>query len=292
MSKPARKQQDPTLKLLTERSSCRNFYARKIPERVLSQVLEAGVHAPTGGNLQPYSIIRIEKAQTRSKLAELCGQAFIGQAPVDLLFCIDWHRSRRWAELEQAPFTATDSFRHFWISFQDTIICAQNICTAADAVGLGSVYVGTVMDLMPDLRRILRLPEGVLPVVLLSLGYPRTRPSPRPKLGADVVVHRDWYRELPARELRAAHDEKYQHFGFEMKPEKLKRLEQACRKAHGAKFARECVDGILRRGHINMAQQYFGLHYFADVMPAHNDMFLKWMREFGFGWFRKWRPRR
>jgi nitroreductase len=292
MSKALRQGQNPTLRLLTERASCRNFYARKIPEPVLRQVLEAGVHAPTGGNLQPYSIIRIEKAQNRRKLAELCGQAFIGQAQVDLLFCIDWHRSQRWAELEHAPFTATDSFRHFWISFQDTIICAQNICTAADAVGLGSVYVGTVMDLMPDLRRILRLPEGVLPVVLLSLGYPKTRPSPRPKLGLDAVVHKDRYQELPARELRAVHDDKYRNFRFAPPPDKLKRFDQSCRKAHGAKFAQECLAVIRKRGYINMAQLYFGLHYFADVMPDGNDTFLKWMEESGFRWFRKWRPHR
>ena len=111
MSKAARKRQNPTLKLLTGRSSCRNFYARKIPERVMRQVLESGVHAATGGNLQPYSIIRIEKTQNRSKLAELCGQAFIGRAPVNLLFCIDWRRSRRWAELEHAPFTAADELQ-------------------------------------------------------------------------------------------------------------------------------------------------------------------------------------
>ena len=141
-----RRYPNETMRLLLERGSCRYFENRKIPPDVLDLILKAGVHAPTGGNLQPYSIIKIEDEQTKRKLTELCGnQQFIAHAPVNLMFCIDWYRLRRWAELEIAPFTATSSFRHFWISFQDTMIAAQNICTAADAMGLGSVYVGTVL---------------------------------------------------------------------------------------------------------------------------------------------------
>jgi nitroreductase len=78
-----------TMRLLIERASCRNFAAKPIPEKVLDLILNAGVHAPTGGNLQPYSIIKIERSDTRKKLAEMCGQDFIARAPVDLIFCID-----------------------------------------------------------------------------------------------------------------------------------------------------------------------------------------------------------
>ena len=112
-----------TLKLLLERASCRSFNDKEIEPEVLEMVLEAGIHAPTGGNLQPYSIIKIEDKEKKLKLAEWFGQKFIGTAPLDLMFCIDLHRLQRWAELEVAPFSATSSMPHFWISFQDTIIC-------------------------------------------------------------------------------------------------------------------------------------------------------------------------
>ncbi|UCD95596.1 MAG: nitroreductase family protein, partial [Candidatus Zixiibacteriota bacterium] len=82
-----------TLKLLHARSSCRSFHDKKIPPEVLKPVLEAGIHAATGGNLQPYSIIKIENNKTNRILARLCGdQEWIGAAAVNLLFCIDWHR--------------------------------------------------------------------------------------------------------------------------------------------------------------------------------------------------------
>ncbi len=164
-----------TMQLLIERASCRSFSDRKIPDETMHLLFEAATHAPTGGNLQPFSIIKIENEATKKEVTRLCGdQEFISTAPVDLLFCIDWHRLDRWAELEIAPFTATSSFRHFWIAFQDTIIAAQNLCTAADSVGLGSVYVGTVLECFRELREMLELPDGVFPVVLLAWDIPNT----------------------------------------------------------------------------------------------------------------------
>ncbi len=286
----ARSYPNPTMRLLCERASCRNFARREIPDDVLQQVLVAGVHAPTGGNLQPYSIIQVQDAAARRRLAELGHQAFIGQAPVALLFCIDWHRTRRWAQLEVAPYTACDSFRHFWIAMQDTTIAAQNICTAADAMGLGSVYIGTVMEFFRELKSMFDLPAGVVPVVLLALGYPNARLVPRRKLGIDTVVHRERYREPSDEDLVQAFEQKYPGHRVEPTPERLEMIANVCREAHGAAFAARCLERIRENGTIRPAQRYFGLHYRADGMPADNLEFLEIMEEFGFGWFKRFEP--
>jgi nitroreductase len=279
-----------TVRLLFERSSCRRFSDRKIPQDVLQTVLEAGTHAPTAGNLQPYSIIKVEKKENKEKLAKMCEQSFIGKAPVLLLFCIDLHRNERWAKLEIAPFTATSSFRHFWVSFQDTIICAQNICTAADSMGLGSVYIGTVIDHPAVLHAMLKLPKGVFPVVLLCLGYPITRPKTAEKLGPEVIVHAEFYHEMGDKKLLAAHDKKYGNIRLPVTKERLETLLKVCREVHGEEFAEECAENVKTNGFINRAQHYFGLHYRADQMPVGNDEYLKLMEEFGFNWFKKYEP--
>ena len=280
-----------TIRLLLERSSCRSFYPEKIPDDVLQLVFEAGTHAPTGGNLQPFSIIRIDDAATKSTLSHLCGdQSFIASAPTDLLFCIDWYRLRRWAEIEKAPFAATSSFRHFWISFQDTVIAAQNMCTAADALGLGSVYVGTVTECFAELRDMLKLPDGVFPVVLLCLGYPKERPRPKRKLAASIIVHNEKYRRYTDEELLSAYSDKYQYPGVGITDERLVEMERVCRRVHGPDFAGECLARIRGRGVINVAQRYFGLHYTADVMAEGNDEFIRIMQDFGFSWLRKYEP--
>jgi nitroreductase len=278
-----------TLRILLTRSSCRSFENRVIPDEVLNQILEAGTRAATGGNLQPYSIICVRKQETKQRLAELNeDQSFIATAPVDLIFCLDWRRLGRWAALEKAPFTANRSFRHFWISFQDTIITAQTICTAADALGLGSCYVGTIIDHLREHRSLLQLPDGVFPVVLLALGYPKFRPATKKKLGPSYIVHDEVYRDASDADLRGMYEAKYPGWKKEPTPERLEEILQVCRRVGGESLAQECRERIEQKGYISIAQNYFGLHYRADLMPLSNEEYLNLMKEFGFGWFEKY----
>jgi len=284
---PAAEREYPneTMGVLYERASCRAFSEKKISRKLADTIIGAGLRAPTGGNLQPYSIIRIEDPASRSKLAAMCGQKFIAEAPLNLLFCIDWRRLGRWADLGKAPFAASDSFRHFWISFQDVVACAQNICTAADAMGLGSVYIGTVIDNVGKVRKLFRLPEKVFAVVLLCVGYPKARMAPRRKLGIDTIVHDERYRDIDDGELLSAFGEKYEGQKVPITPENLKTMRRVCLKIGGSKFAEECVADVERRGYYNPVQRYFGLHYRADITSSGNENYLSAMEKSGFGWF-------
>jgi FMN reductase [NAD(P)H] len=276
-----------TVRLLIERGSCRSFIEKPLEPELMSAMLEAGIHSPTGGNLQPYSIIKIEKAKRKAMLAKLCGQPFMARASAHLVFCIDFHRLRRWAKLETAPFVENYAFRHFWISFQDTIICAQNICTAADSLGLGSVYIGPVADNIPQLRKIFRLPKGVIPVVLLAVGYPAAKPVSKNKLGPEIIVHDDVYRDIPDSRLRAAFDAKYANAKYDVTKENLAEIEGVCAKVHGKKFAAACRAQMRKQGYINTAQRTFGLHYKADEMLQTTEALLRAMEEGGLYCFRK-----
>jgi len=274
-----------TLEVLTHRGSCRQFLDRPIPEELLEQVLTAGIRAPSGGNLQPFAIIRVERPEIKERLAKLCtNQQFIASAPVNLLFCMDWRRLERWAALSHAPFAAHRSFRHFWISFQDTVIAAHSICVAADAVGLGSVYVGTVIDCPAELKTMFKLPPRVFPVVLLCLGYRADPVTPRPKLDLEAIVSRETYRELEDGALADVYARKYADVRVEASQEHLSRIEEVCRNVHGADFAARCLRQIEKAGWINAAQRYFGLHYRADRMSESNLPYRQTMQAFGFDW--------
>ncbi|MGI6130780.1 MAG: nitroreductase family protein [Bacillota bacterium] len=275
-----------TMRLLCERASCRSFKDEPIPDEVLDAVLTAATCAATGGNLQPYSVIRVLDAQVRQRLMVLCGnQPFIGKAPVNLVFCIDFNRLERWAALEKAPFSARRAFRHFWISFQDVIICAQTVCTAANAMGLGAVYVGPVLECLEELKDLFKLPKGVFPVVMVCLGYPKGQLVPKRKLGVDVVVHDETYHEMTDEELLRAFDEKYGGQTFEATPDRVDSIAQACREVHGGAFAEEFLARVNRDGHLNMAQRVFGLNYPADEIPRRNQYIMGAARNAGFDWF-------
>lgn len=279
-----------TMRILLDRGSCRAFEERDIDDALLQEVLEAGLRAPSGGNLQPWSAIVIRGQEKKDRLTELCGnQKFISRAPVNLLFCIDQARLKRWAELETAPFTALASFRHFWISFQDTIIAAQNICTAADALGLGSVYVGTVLECFRELKEMFDLPQGVFPVVLLSLGWPKQPPVVKSKLPESILIHQEKYQTPTDGDLLQAMNQKYNNT-FPLKEESLERLESVCTGAHGPKFAQKCLNRVNQQGFISMAQRYFGLHYTADRMPLDNEEYMQILREYGFTFMEAFSP--
>ncbi len=274
-----------TMRLLYERASCRNFLDKPIPDEVLNEVIDAGLHAATGGNLQPYAIVKFESDEIKSKLVDECHmQQIIKQAPMNLLFCIDWRRIGRWAEASHAPFVAPKSSSHFWISFQDTIIAAQNICTAADSVGLGSVYIGTVESCFGEVKEMFHLPEGVFPVVILSMGYPAEELKVAPKLGIEAMVHEEHYHDLPIERLVELQEAKYDHRTYPASDGKVQIIYDVAKDVGDEDYAKDMVNYIKKKGHINMAQRYFGLHYRAYWMAMNNETFVKELRSSGFTW--------
>lgn len=273
-----------TINLLTARASCRAFRKKRVPQRTLELLLEAGRLAPTGGNLQPYSVIVAEKESSRRRFAELCGQPFLAKAPVHFVYCVDLHRQKRWARLERAPYSADRSLRPFWIAFQDTVICAQNMCVAADALGLGSVYIGPVFDKMAEIRELCRLPKAVIPVVLLAAGYPAAKPPRRRKLPAGILAHRETYRDPPDEELLGAYAEKYAGVSQRADAKKLRVFYRACLAAEGPARARRWLAEVKARGVFTPPQIIFGLHYRADDMLRKTPGQLRMLKAAGLGW--------
>lgn len=276
-----------TIDLLYQRASCRSFLDKEIEPHILDQIIGAGLHSPTGGNLQPYCIIKITSEEKKKRLVDDCEmQHLVYNAPVDLLFCIDWRRIGRWAEASNAPFTATNSYHHFWIAFQDTVICAQNICTAADALGLGSVYIGSVEDCFMKIKSIFNIPKGVFPVVLLSLGYPAKHNSPSNKLDINAIVHDEEYNDLPIEDIIKYNDEKYNHKTLSVTEERLSTIYNVVSDVYDESRANEIVDKIKEQGYINTAQRYFGLHYRANWACSGNQEFIDTLVEHGFDWIK------
>ena len=277
-----------TIRLLQNRASIRTFADRKIESEVLDAIFEAGVHAPTGG-MQPYSVIKVEDPETKQTIFEFdgVGQKQILSAAVDLVFCVDMRRNKRWAEIEVAPFTATSSFEEWWIAFQDTCIFMQTVTTAAEAMGLGTVYIGTVYWYFDKLRELLEIPEGVFPVVLLCMGYPSgEKPNPRKKLPTRVVVHNEKYSDLPDWELIESLDAKH---GDQLKisDERLEGIRKVSTAVHGAEFAEKVLSKIRENGYISMVQYLYGLAYVADEGVRNNERYLGLLKDAGFDWFER-----
>jgi len=282
------KYQNEIIKCLYERASVRSFTDQEVSNDTLRTIIDAGCHAATGGNLQPYSIIEIRSDEKKQALMNTkCMQPIVKNAPVSLLFCIDWYRIEQWAKANHAPYAVRQSYRHFWIAFQDTIIAAQNICTAADSLGLGSVYLGTVESCFDELRPMFNLPKGVFPVVILSLGYPKKYPEPAKKLMYDDIVHKENYVPSSDNQLNIMMNKKYDHRTTPLTDKNLNQIYTVAETIHGKNYAKSAVDYANEIGHIHEAQKYFGLHYVASEIRKGNQAFLDSLRLAGFEWLDK-----
>ena len=67
---------------------------------------------------------------------------------------------------------------------------AQNVVILSEALGLGSVYVGSIQGIIDQIREYFQMPKFVLPMMLLCIGYPKSKPNTIPKLNRNVIVHR------------------------------------------------------------------------------------------------------
>jgi nitroreductase len=196
--------------LMMKRRSVRAFKDQEISESIIEQLVDVANQAPTGGNIQPLSIILVRNAEGRKKLAELSGgQPWVRNAPLTMIFCLDFYRVKKWAELCHTDFRGEQALNHFFIAYADLMVAAQNVVILAESFGLGSVYIGSILNEIDETRHFFEIPEYILPLMLLSIGYPKSIPQSIPKLKKEVTLHHEKYRQPEGDEIQRGFDEKY-----------------------------------------------------------------------------------
>lgn len=190
---------------LIERKSVRVFTDRPITTKEKNAILEAAVNAPTAGNQQLYTIIDVTDQNLKDQLAESCDhQPFIASAPMVLVFCAD---CRKWynAFIESGCEPRKPGAGDLMLAVSDTNIAAQNAVVAAHSLGIGSCYIGDIMENAEIQKKLLNLPEYVFPAAMLVFGYPTEQQLSREKpKRAEMkhIVHENGYRDMTADELR------------------------------------------------------------------------------------------
>lgn len=189
------------IKEIKEHRSVRHYTQERVSRELLNEVLEAGVRASTVGNMQLWSVVVTEDKEMLAKLAPLhFNQPAATTAPVILTFCADIHRFSRWCTQRGAE-PGYDNFCWFMNAATDALLASQNVSLEAQAHGLGICYLGTTLYNAGEMSRILELPQGVIPVMALSLGYPESMPPLTDRLPLEAVVHHEKYREYTPAEI-------------------------------------------------------------------------------------------
>lgn len=226
---------------LKERKSVRVFADREIPSEEVSAILEAAVNAPTAGNQQLYTIIHVTDPQLKAKLAESCdNQPFIATAPLVLVFCAD---CRKWYHsfLEYGCEPRKPGVGDLMLAVSDTNIAAQNAVVAAHSLGIGSCYIGDIMENAEQQRKLLSLPPYVFPAAMLVFGYPTQaqleRPKP-PRSEMGHIVHENGYRDMDAQELKQMLSVKTGVRNFE------EWIQAFCNRKYNSDFSREMTRSV------------------------------------------------
>ena len=170
-----------TIKELIERKSIRVFTNKQISKKAKQEILLASVNAPSPGNQQMYSIIDVTDQKIKDELAILCdNQPFIAKGKMLLVYCADfrkWYDAFKVADCKPRKVKVGD----FILAVEDSMIAAQNAVTAAESLGIGSCYIGDVLENKEKIKELLQLPDYVFPSTILVFGYPTTQQQLRKK---------------------------------------------------------------------------------------------------------------
>ncbi len=194
--------------ILNQHRTVRKYTGQKIDSNLLNDLLEVTCRASNTGNMQAYSIIVTTDEELKNQLSPAhFNQPMIVQAPVVLTFCADFNRFTKWCEQRQAD-PGYNNFQSFMATAIDAIIAAQTFCIAAEIAGLGICYLGTTTYNAQEIIDVLKLPELVVPITTITVGYPAVIPDQTDRLPLESVVHYETYRDFTPEAIDNIYSEK------------------------------------------------------------------------------------
>jgi nitroreductase len=217
-----------TISILTQRRSIRSYSDQEITAEEKKLILQATLQSATAGNMMLYTIIEITDQAIKDRLAVTCdNQPFIAKAPWILLFLADyqrWFDYYRFSGVEKKCVEKNIPFRKpgvgdLMLACCDTLIAAQTSVVAAESLGIGSCYIGDILERYEDHQQIFNLPQYVLPITMVCFGrtaQPELNGKTQPRFPQEFVVHQNQYQSLQANQVDALekpHMERYHAAG-------------------------------------------------------------------------------
>lgn len=168
-----------TIEAIQTRRSIREYKSDPIPDNLVMELLTAAMQAPSAGNQQPWHFIIVNSREPLNAIADVLPFGkMLHKAPLGIVVCGD-------TELER--------YSGFWV--QDCSNATMNLLLAAQNKGLGAVWVGVfpVDERVKSLKQLLGLPESVIPLCVVSLGFPAAKPEvPSPRFDETRLHHNKW----------------------------------------------------------------------------------------------------
>lgn len=193
------------IETINNRVSLRVYKDTPISDEDLNIILNSAIKAPTAGNMMMYSILKIKSDKTKEKLSVTCdNQPFIKNAPLILIFLADVNKWFNYFKVCGINNVKSPGLNDLMLGINDALIAAQNVVIAAESLGIGSCYIGDIMENYEIHKKLLNLPDYTFPACMLTLGYypDNYKRNFRDRFDSDFVVFDEVYEDLNMDKLK------------------------------------------------------------------------------------------
>ena len=164
-------------------------------------LMDVARHTATSSFLQSCTVLHITDPQVREAIGAASGQPYVGGTKGDLfIFVADLYRNSRIRAEQGISSEALGSMNLFLTAVEDAllaaqnvVVAAQNVVVAAESMGLGTVYLGSILADPRPVVKALELPELTFPVLGLLVGHPDQEPGQKPRMPLSVVTAKNTY---------------------------------------------------------------------------------------------------
>ncbi len=188
--------QNQTFETLLTHRSVRAFDDRAVPAHTLEMMVAAGQSASNSSNFQTWSVVHVTDPERKARLNAVSGrQKSIETCPLFLVWIADLARLRALGEQRQVRHESLDYLESFLVANIDAALASQNATIAAEAIGLGVVYIGGIRNSADIVAKELGLPPSSFACFGMCVGYPDPEKpaSIKPRLPMSAVLHQDQY---------------------------------------------------------------------------------------------------
>lgn len=179
------------------RGVCRAYLDQPVAPELVSTLCAVALSAPSKSDLQQRDIVVVTNPEIRARIDEMTGFDWQPAAPVMLVFCANHARFHACHAKAGLP-VVNDHLDGFFNASVDAGIILATFVTAAERVGLGCCPLSVLRNHAAELSDLLRLPDRVIPVAGLSVGWPARPGRISPRMSLAATVHENRFAEDPA----------------------------------------------------------------------------------------------
>ncbi|TAH72820.1 MAG: NADPH-dependent oxidoreductase [Anaerolineaceae bacterium] len=185
--------QNDTIKMQLSHRTIREFKEDLISEEINKQLIQVASRTASSNGMQACSIIRVTDPAIKKELADICTQEYVTRVPELWIFIVDQYRNGQIAAEKNCHEDSISDMDRFFQGFTDACLMAQNVVNAAESIGLGTVYFGSILNDPSRTIKALNLPKLTFPALGLGFGYPNQEPQLKPRMDMELRMFENSY---------------------------------------------------------------------------------------------------